>query len=148
MKITIVSLLLFIVAPSFAMESVDFLVKPLLLENLTADFVLVNVWSPYCVPCGHEVTELNKLIHSSSLPNGRLQILGVPAEGREKEALAFIEHFRPEYKNIFLEAAFKKQLLKFGSIPFTILFNKNRTVQQTWKGTVRMEDILAALPKQ
>jgi len=128
-------------------EAFNFLIKPLNLSEISSDYVVVNIWSPTCEPCQKEVSELNALIKSQNLKSDKISIIGLPIDGRKKEADEFIAHFKPQYKNIFLSTEIKSKLLKVGQIPFTMLFNKKRNLVQNWAGTIKADELTSAILK-
>ncbi len=128
--------------PAAVDNKFSFLVEALNLKEISSEFVVVNVWSPSCEPCGKEVNELNQI------SSQEVRVLGLPIDGRKKEAEEFILHFKPRYQQVYLDADSKKQLFEVGKIPYTILFNKKRNLVQEWAGTITASDLILAVAKQ
>lgn len=139
------TLVCFVSAPAPAKEIVSELFSSLKLGEISSEYVLINVWSPFCEPCGAEVSELNQLMGNSHMPSGRLTIIGLSAEGRQTETQEFITHFKPTYQQVVLDKETRQRVLQVGMVPYTMLFDQNRKVIKQWTGTVSANDILLQL---
>ena len=125
--IILLSLILFISELQASKDNQKILV-PILSKNLSAklsqfqnNFILVQVWSPFCEPCSHEVSELNRLLKT----RGDIAILGIPIQSRGEEIEAFIRSFKPQYENWLPDAEFQNYFKIHGkAVPWTLLFNK------------------------
>ena len=123
------------------------LVSVLGLEKIATEFILVNVWSPFCEPCGAEVEILNKIDAESSLKQ-KLTVLGVSADGREREIKAFLNHFKPHYQQATVTDKSGRAVLGLGRVPTTILFDLKRNIIKQWSGKISASEILAAITSQ
>lgn len=116
------------------------------LASLPEEYVLVQVWSPFCAPCGQEVSELNALLKTANARARRLAVLGVPVRSRQREVEAFIRHFKPDYDQWQQDKPFQ-ELASSGEIalPWTFLLNRNRAVVKEWVGRVGAAEVLSKM---
>lgn len=117
------------------------------LQELPSEFVLVQVWSASCEPCGEEVKELNTVLEqvNAHAPQ-KLAVLGVPVHSRPREISAFVEHFRPQYPQWTPDAAFLESLAKVPSVPWTLLYaGKIRVKIKEWHAKIDAVELLKEL---
>lgn len=116
------------------------------IKNLKSDYVVVQVWSTFCAPCGEEVQELNKALVAANTgySEKKLSVLGVPVQSRTKEIEAFIEHFKPNYEQLILESSETEFFLKDNkSLPLTLLFSgKERIKVKEWRVKINTAKLL------
>ena len=135
-------------AENLPSDKFNFLVQALNLKDISSEYVVVNVWSPNCEPCGKEVGQLNQIFSQDKNLENKISIVGTPVDGRKKETDEFIAYFKPLYQQAYLSTAAKDQLFKIGRTPFTILFNKKRNLVQEWTGSIMAIDLISAITKQ
>ncbi len=113
------------------------------LASLLEEYVLVQVWSPFCAPCGQEVSELNALLKTANARARRLAVLGVPVRSQPRESEAFIRHFKPDYDQWQPDEPFREFTSSVEiALPLTFLLNKNRAVVKEWVGRVGAAEVL------
>lgn len=116
------------------------------LASLPEEYVLVQVWSPFCAPCGQEVSELNALLRTANARARRLAVLGVPVRSRQREIEAFIRHFKPDYDQWQPDKPFQELASSSAiALPWTFLLNKNRAVVEEWVGRVGAAEVLSKM---
>ena len=143
MKFVSALILLVVVDVSAVVKSpVELLIKSLNLKEVSTDYVIVNMWSPFCEPCGQEVSELNSVFKEKNLT-----IIGLPIDGRNKAASEFIAHFKPLYEQRNVNSETRHRLMTIGSIPYTILLNKKRKLVQEWTGKITANNLMSAISK-
>lgn len=118
------------------------------IQSQASEYVAVQIWSPFCGPCGEEVQELNKALeHSNGISGKKLSVLGVPVQSRKKEINAFIEHFHPNYEQL-TAAQDTEEFFKTSAIPWTILFSgKERSKVKEWHGKINAVELLAEIER-
>jgi thiol-disulfide isomerase/thioredoxin len=119
------------------------------LKDFSSEYVIVQVWSPFCEPCTKEVGELNSAlsqIDQSSSLKGKVSALGIPVQSRRREIQAFVDYFKPQYAQWMPDQAFESDFLKNSAVPWTLLFGKNRQVLlKQWRGKLGAGDLVAAI---
>lgn len=128
-----------------AIPSNQELAKALHLDSISSEYILINVWSPFCEPCGKEIEQLNQVLSGRNMTPEKLTIIGFPAEGRKKEIQEFIAHFKPNYQQIILDNEARPEALQFAKIPYTILLDQERKIIKQWTGPVSTNIILLQL---
>ncbi len=134
-------LFIFCAVDTYAMEQK---LPDLVLEkvkNQPSEYVAVQIWSPFCGPCGEEVRELNEAIRNAGQ---KLAVLGVPVQARKREVNAFVEHFRPNYEQVDTKDS---DFMKTSAVPWTILFSKKERIKE-WHGKVTAVDLLAEMEQE
>lgn len=114
-----------------------------LLSAIPQEFVLINLWSPFCGPCGEEVSDLNRFAGDK-----RLAVMGIAVQSRKPEREAFIAHFKPTYSQWTSDRDFEKELRTDGlALPLSILLDRNRVRVKTWTGKVSYDVIANEVSK-
>ena len=107
--------------------------------NLANDqYLVLNLWASWCIPCKNEVKELKK-IHS----NENYIVVGLLVEDSIKNGKDFIVDNNINYENILNESEVDLIISQFiwSGIPTTIVLNKDFQIISTFNGEVVAEDI-------
>lgn len=116
------------------------------IQDKTSEYVAIQIWNPFCGPCGEEVQELNKALSATS--GKKLSIIGIPIQARKKEIQAFIEHFAPQYEQLSDDDTNSKDFFKTTAVPWTILFSgKERSKSKEWRGKINATELLAEIKR-
>lgn len=118
---------------------VSFLQK---LKLMPEEYVVLNVWSPFCAPCVAEVQELNNAVNTANKNKRSLAVIGAALQGRPKEIQAFLEHFNVAYEQITLNTELKSFFDKNPTVPRTLIFNKERILVKEFFGSITAKQIL------
>lgn len=110
------------------------------LKQMRTDYVVVQLWSPFCSSCGEEVGELNQALKLANQERQVLSIFGIPVQTRRTEAKLFVEHFKPTY-----EQWEPNEKIKYQTLPRTLLFNQDRALVKEWIGKLTHTELLAEL---
>ena len=115
-------------------------------QGLKSDFVVVQVWSASCAPCGEEVSELNSaLTQINKVPSHlKLAVLGVPVQSRKRDIAAFINHFQPKYEQWTPDASFLEEVSKENAVPWTLLYHFGKRIKE-WRGKLDEIQLLAEI---
>lgn len=107
--------------------------------NLANDqYLVLNLWASWCIPCKNEVKELKK-IHS----NENYIVVGLLVEDSIKNGKDFIVDNNINYENILNESEVDLIISQFiwSGIPTTLVLNKDFQIISTFNGEIVAEDI-------
>ena len=107
--------------------------------NLANDqYLVLNLWASWCIPCKNEVKELKK-IHS----NENYIVVGLLVEDSIKNGKDFIVDNNINYENILNESEVDLIISQFiwSGIPTTVVLNKDFQIINTFNGEIVAEDI-------
>lgn len=107
--------------------------------NLANDqYLVLNLWASWCIPCKNEVKELKK-IHS----NENYIVVGLLVEDSIKNGEDFIVDNNINYENILNESEVDLIISQFiwSGIPTTVVLNKDFQIINTFNGEIVAEDI-------
>ena len=107
--------------------------------NLANDqYLVLNLWASWCIPCKNEVKELKK-IHS----NENYIVVGLLVEDSIKNGEDFIVDNNINYENILSESEVDLIISQFiwSGIPTTVVLNKDFQIISTFNGEIVAEDI-------
>lgn len=107
--------------------------------NLANDqYLVLNLWASWCIPCKNEVKELKK-IHS----NENYIVIGLLVEDSIKNGKDFIVDNNINYENILNESEVDLIISQFiwSGIPTTVVLNKDFQIISTFNGEIVAEDI-------
>lgn len=107
--------------------------------NLANDqYLVLNLWASWCIPCKNEVKELKK-IHS----NENYIVVGLLVEDSIKSGKDFIVDNNINYENILNESEVDLIISQFiwSGIPTTVVLNKDFQIISTFNGEIVAEDI-------
>lgn len=107
--------------------------------NIANDqYLVLNLWASWCIPCKNEVKELKK-IHS----NENYIVVGLLVEDSIKNGKDFIVDNNINYENILNESEVDLIISQFiwSGIPTTVVLNKDFQIISTFNGEIVAEDI-------
>lgn len=107
--------------------------------NLANDqYLVLNLWASWCIPCKNEVKELKK-IHS----NENYIVVGLLVEDSINNGEDFIVDNNINYENILNESEVDLIISQFiwSGIPTTVVLNKDFQIISTFNGEIVAEDI-------
>ena len=101
-------------------------------------YLVLNLWASWCIPCKNEVKELKK-IHS----NENYIVVGLLVEDSIKNGKDFIVDNNINYENILNESEVDLIISQFiwSGIPTTVVLNKDFQIISTFNGEIVTEDI-------
>ena len=107
--------------------------------NLANDqYLVLNLWASWCIPCKNEVKELKKI-----QSNENYIVVGLLVEDSIKNGKDFIVDNNINYENILNESEVDLIISQFiwSGIPTTIVLNKDFQIISTFNGEIVAEDI-------
>jgi thiol-disulfide isomerase/thioredoxin len=107
--------------------------------NLANDqYLVLNLWASWCIPCKNEVKELKKI-----QSNENYIVVGLLVEDSIKNGEDFIVDNNINYENILNESEVDLIISQFiwSGIPTTVVLNKDFQIINTFNGEIVAEDI-------
>ena len=114
-------------------------VPSLSIEQIKTEFVILNLWASWCIPCQNEVDELLKISEQSNIT-----VIGILVDDSASNGREFIKNNRITYKNILEEAESDIVLSQFNwtGIPTTLVLDKNLSILHTLNGEITANEII------
>ncbi len=114
-------------------------VHSLNIEEIKTEFVILNLWASWCIPCQNEVDELLKISEQSNIT-----VIGILVDDSASNGREFIKNNRITYKNILEEAESDIVLSQFNwtGIPTTLVLDKNLSILHTLNGEITANEII------
>ena len=106
--------------------------------NINNQFVIINIWASWCIPCQNEVSELKILSESNGY-----SVIGILVEDSMENGQKFIEENNIPYQNILDSTIAESILIKFvwSGIPTTLVLNNNLEIISTINGEITADEI-------
>tara|TARA_B100001996_G_scaffold378910_1_gene363798 strand:- start:939 stop:1475 length:537 start_codon:yes stop_codon:yes gene_type:complete len=97
----------------------------------TNDFLLINIWASWCLPCRDEH---NYLLNLKAIKN--LDIIGINYKDKEANALKFLSEFSNPYTKVLLDSDGTKsiELGAYGVPESYLISSKNKTILKKYIG--------------
>ena len=107
--------------------------------NQNNEFIVLNIWASWCIPCKSEVSELKKISNTE----GYL-VVGILVEDTIENGEEFIQENNITFQNILDPDNSELIISQFywSGIPTTILLNKEFEVIQTFNGEITFSEII------
>ena len=114
-------------------------VPSLSIEEIKTEFVILNLWASWCIPCQNEVDELLKISEQSNIT-----VIGILVDDSASNGREFIKDNRITYKNILEEEESDIVLSQFNwtGIPTTLVLDKNLSILHTLNGEITANEII------
>ena len=114
-------------------------VPSLSIEEIKTEFVILNLWASWCIPCQNEVDELLKISEQSNIT-----VIGVLDDDSASNGKEFIKDNKITYKNILEEAESDIVLSQFNwtGIPTTLVLDRNLSILHTLNGEITANEII------
>ena len=114
-------------------------VPSLSIEEIKTEFVILNLWASWCIPCQNEVDELLKISEQSNIT-----VIGILVDDSASNGKEFIKDNKITYKNILEEAESDIVLSQFNwtGIPTTLVLDKNLSILHTFNGEITANEII------
>jgi len=114
-------------------------VPSLSIEEIKTEFVILNLWASWCIPCQNEVDELLKISEQSNIT-----VIGILVDDSASNGKEFIKDNKITYKNILQEAESDIVLSQFNwtGIPTTLVLDRNLSILHTLNGEITANEII------
>ena len=108
-------------------------------DQIKTDFIILNLWASWCIPCQNEVDELLKISKQSNTTVIGILVDDSPSNGRE-----FIKVNKISYTNILEEEESDIVLSQFSwtGIPTTLVLDRNLIILHTLNGEITANQII------
>ena len=113
-------------------------IESLSVNSFEGEFVVLNLWASWCIPCQNEVEELKKISEKNNI-----SVIGVLVDDSPSNGKDFISKYKISYENILEEQDSDLILSQFSwsGIPTTLVLDKNLTILHTLNGEVTAQEI-------
>jgi len=114
-------------------------VPSLSIEEIKTEFVILNLWASWCIPCQNEVDELLKISEQSNIT-----VIGILVDDSASNGREFIKDNKITYKNILEEGESDIVLSQFNwtGIPTTLVLDRNLSILHTLNGEITANEII------
>ncbi len=114
-------------------------VHSLNIEEIKTEFIILNLWASWCIPCQNEVDELLKISEQSNIT-----VIGILVDDSASNGREFIKDNRITYKNILKEEESDVVLSQFNwsGIPTTLVLDRNLSILHTFNGEITANEII------
>ena len=106
--------------------------------NLNDQFVILNLWASWCIPCENEVSELKIISETKGY-----SVIGILVEDSAENGIEFIKKNKITYQNVLDSAIAESILIQFiwSGIPTTLVLDNNLNIISTISGEITANQI-------
>ena len=114
-------------------------VPSLSIEEIKTEFVILNLWASWCIPCQNEVDELLKISEQTNIT-----VIGILVDDSASNGREFIKDNKITYKNVVEEEESDIVLSQFSwtGIPTTLVLDRNLSILHTLNGEITANEII------
>ena len=114
-------------------------IHSLSIEEIKTEFVILNLWASWCIPCQNEVDELLKISEQSNIT-----LIGILVDDSASNGREFIKDNKITYKNVLEEEESDIVLSQFSwtGIPTTLILDRNLSILHTLNGEITANEII------
>ena len=109
------------------------------IKNIQTDYIVLNLWASWCIPCQNEVDDLIKVSKEKDIT-----VIGILVDDSLSNGIEFISKYKVTYDNILEEQGSDIVLSQFSwsGIPTTLLLDKNIIIIHTINGESTSNEII------
>ena len=109
------------------------------IKNIQTDYIVLNLWASWCIPCQNEVDDLIKVSQEKDII-----VIGILVDDSLSNGIEFISKYKVTYDNILEEQESDIVLSQFSwsGIPTTLLLDKNLIIIHTINGEITSNEII------
>ena len=109
------------------------------IKNIQTDYIVLNLWASWCIPCQNEVDDLIKVSQEKDIT-----VIGILVDDSLSNGIEFISKYKVTYDNILEEQESDIVLSQFSwsGIPTTLLLDKNLIILHTINGEITSNEII------
>ena len=106
--------------------------------NLNDQFIIVNLWASWCIPCENEVSELKIISETEGY-----SVIGILVEDSAENGMEFIQKNNIPYQNVLDSTIADRILIQFiwSGIPTTLVLDNNLEIISTINGEITANEI-------
>ena len=106
--------------------------------NINDQFVILNLWASWCIPCENEVSELKIISETKGY-----SVIGILVEDSAENGMEFIKKNKITYQNVLDSAIAESILIQFiwSGIPTTLVLDSNLNIISTISGEITANQI-------
>ena len=106
--------------------------------NLNDQFIILNLWASWCIPCENEVSELKIISETEGY-----SVIGILVEDSAENGMEFIQKNNISYQNVLDSTIADRILIQFiwSGIPTTLVLDNNLEIISTINGEVTANEI-------
>lgn len=112
------------------------------LVQLQGQWVVLNFWASWCLPCRTEMPELNAF-HADNLDS--VEVIGVAYTDVDSNSMAFLEEFNVEYGNAPDLGGWASDRYQIAGVPETYIIAPDGRLAAAFFGPVNREQIEAVI---
>ena len=114
-------------------------VSSLSIEEIKIEFVILNLWASWCIPCQNGVDELLKISEQTNIT-----VIGILVDDSASNGREFIKDNKITYKNVLEEEESDIVLSQFSwtGIPTTLVLDRNLSILHTLNGEITANEII------
>tara|TARA_B100000941_G_scaffold143948_1_gene102101 strand:- start:211 stop:699 length:489 start_codon:yes stop_codon:yes gene_type:complete len=107
--------------------------------NLDDQFVILNLWASWCIPCENEVSELKILSETKGY-----SVIGILVEDSAENGMEFIQKNNILYQNVLDSTIAERILIQFiwSGIPTTLVLDNNLEIIFSINGEITANEII------
>ena len=112
--------------------------KKISTTNINDQFVILNLWASWCIPCENEVSELKIISETKGY-----SVIGILVEDSAENGMEFIKKNKITYQNVLDSAIAESILIQFiwSGIPTTLVLDNNLNIISTISGEITANQI-------
>ena len=109
------------------------------IKSIQTDYIVLNLWASWCIPCQNEVDDLIKVSQEKDIT-----VIGILVDDSLSNGIEFISKYKVTYDNILEEQESDIVLSQFSwsGIPTTLLLDKNLIIIHTINGEITSNEII------
>ena len=106
--------------------------------NLNDQFIILNLWASWCIPCENEVSELKIISETEGY-----SVIGILVEDSAENGMEFIQKYNIPYQNVLDSTIADRILIQFiwSGIPTTLVLDNNFEIISTINGEITAKEI-------
>ena len=106
--------------------------------NLNDQFIILNLWASWCIPCENEVSELKIISETVGY-----SVIGILVEDSAENGMEFIQKNNISYQNVLDSTIADRILIQFiwSGIPTTLVLDNNLEIISTINGEITANEI-------
>jgi len=107
--------------------------------NLDDQFVILNLWASWCIPCENEVSELKIISETEGY-----SVIGILVEDSAENGMEFIQKNNISYQNVLDSTIAERILIQFiwSGIPTTLVLDNNLEIIFSINGEITANEII------